>query len=158
MNENTKRIATYLLKRHEGFSKNIYKCTAGKLTIGYGYNLESNQLSLDSYTIDQLETRGITTEYAAKLLEQCIDSLHYELVEKVSCYSELDDVRKAVLLDMSYNLGVVGLRKFKKTLALIEKKDFYNAGIEMSNSMWARQVGTRAKELIYMMSTGKEKS
>ena len=29
-----------LLKEQEGLSLTPYKCTAGKLTIGYGYNLE----------------------------------------------------------------------------------------------------------------------
>ena len=35
------------LKRHEGFRNRVYLCSAGKETIGYGYNLKANPLHYD---------------------------------------------------------------------------------------------------------------
>ena len=35
-----------LLKKHEGFRDHVYRCTAGKKTIGYGYNLDANPKEL----------------------------------------------------------------------------------------------------------------
>ena len=33
-----------LIKSNEGFSASMYKCPADKLTIGYGFNLESSEI------------------------------------------------------------------------------------------------------------------
>ena len=35
----------HLIKKHEGLSLKPYKCTAGKLTIGYGRNIEDKGIS-----------------------------------------------------------------------------------------------------------------
>ena len=34
-----------LLKRHEGYSRTVYRCTAGRQTIGYGRNLDDVGIS-----------------------------------------------------------------------------------------------------------------
>ena len=41
------------LKRHEGFRKHVYKCTAGHDTVGFGYNLDANPLALTPYEIKE---------------------------------------------------------------------------------------------------------
>jgi lysozyme len=59
-----------------------------------------------------------------------------------------------VLLDMSFNLGIVGLLRFKNTLATIRRGDYSKAAAMMLDSLWARQVGKRAVRLAEMMRTG----
>ena len=39
------RIVTEQIIRHEGFRNKPYKCTANKLTIGYGRNIEDNGIT-----------------------------------------------------------------------------------------------------------------
>lgn len=129
-----------LLKRHEGLRLRPYKCTAGKLTIGYGRNLEDN---------------GITTEEADILLRNDVMLLEQELYENISFYHELDQVRQAALLDMAYNLGISGLLKFKKTLAFLKNQNWELAAKEMLNSKWAEQVKGRSVEISEMIKTGK---
>ncbi len=127
------------LRLHEGERLKPYRCTAGKLTIGVGRNLED---------------RGITTEESAYLLNNDIDREWKALTTALPWATGLNDVRKRVLLDMSFNLGIAGLLKFKNTLATIQRGNYAKAAEMMLDSLWAKQVGGRATRLSRMMRTG----
>lgn len=128
------------LRLHEGERLKPYRCTAGKLTIGIGRNLED---------------RGITAAESAYLLGNDIDHHWRELVKALPWVEQLDEVRQHVLLDMAFNLGIAGLLGFKNTLATIKAGDFQKASVMMLDSRWAKQVGGRADRLATMMATGK---
>lgn len=123
-----------MIKRHEGFRQYPYKCTAGKLTIGYGRNLDDV---------------GISREEAEYLLEMDLDK-HTEELDKVITWAVPPDVY-AVLVDMHYNLGHERFMQFKNMLAALKKLDFKGAAKEMLDSKWAKQVPNRAAELANIM-------
>jgi len=123
---------------HEGLKLKPYKCTAGKITIGVGRNIEDI---------------GITEEEARYLLDNDILRVAQELDNALPWWRNLSDVRQRVLLDMAFNIGTPTLLKFKNTLALIEAESFEEASIEMLDSRWAEQVGQRAKTLSNAMAT-----
>jgi lysozyme len=127
------------LRLHEGERLKPYRCTAGKLTIGVGRNLED---------------RGITRDESAMLLANDITAMETELVRALPWVTQLNEVRQRVLLDMAFNMGVVGLLNFKRTLATIQAGDYQQAATMMLDSKWARQVGQRAERLARMMMTG----
>jgi lysozyme len=129
------------LRLHEGERLKPYRCTAGKLTIGVGRNLED---------------RGISREESAMLLANDIANEERELLRALPWVAKLDEVRQRVLLDMSFNLGLVGLLGFKRTLSTIEAGDYQAAATMMLDSKWAKQVGQRAERLSRMMATGKD--
>lgn len=112
------------IKRFEGLELKPYKCPAGKLTIGYGRNLEDN---------------GITTHEANLMLENDLLNVKLELQDKLPVFNKLDDVRQNVLIEMAYNMGVPKLLGFKNTIAFLKKNDFQSASKEMLNSKWHRQ-------------------
>lgn len=126
------------LRLHEGERLKPYRCTAGKLTIGVGRNLED---------------RGISAEESAYLLGNDIDDHWRELVKALPWVEQLDEVRQRVLLDMAFNLGIGGLLGFKNTLATIKAGDYQKAAAMMLDSRWAKQVGQRANRLSRMMAT-----
>lgn len=130
--------AAELIKKHEGLRLKPYKCSAGKITIGYGRNLEDN---------------GISAYEAEQMLFNDIQKCYTDLV-KLSCWNKLDEARKAVLLDMCYNIGIARLKTFKKMLAALEVGAYNRAAKEMLDSKWAFQVKTRATELAEIMKTG----
>jgi lysozyme len=136
--------ALYALKAqlicHEGLLCKPYKCTAGKLTIGVGRNLED---------------RGITEQEAEYLLDNDIQAVLKQVSAEIPVFNHLSEVRQSVLLNMAFNLGVNGLKKFKKMLAALCVEEFNLAAQEMLDSKWAEQVGLRAQELADMMSNGK---
>lgn len=119
-----------LIKKHEGFRRFPFRCTAGKLSIGYSRNLDDV---------------GITEEEADYLLEMDLDR-HSEELDKVITWAVPNDVY-AVLMDMHYNLGHSRFMTFRKMLAALKKHDYKTAAKEMLNSKWAQQVPNRAQEL-----------
>jgi lysozyme len=127
------------IRLHEGERLKPYRCTAGKLTIGVGRNLDD---------------RGISREESAMLLDGDIRLLEIELFRALPWASALDDVRQRVLLDMAFNLGLPGLLQFKRTLEAIRTGQYQQAATMMLDSLWARQVGQRAERLARMMATG----
>lgn len=129
------------LVRHEGLRLKPYRCTAGKLTIGIGRNLDAN---------------GISQTEAYVLLENDIQNCEKQLVDEIpEIYKGLDEVRKSVLLNMCFNLSMNGLLGFNNTLAFIAAGDWERAANGMLASKWAKQVGRRAIELSELMRKGK---
>lgn len=124
---------------HEGMRGKVYRCPAGKLTIGVGRNLED---------------KGLTEEEALYLLRNDIAECEDDLRTIFSEYAALDKTRKNVLIDMRFNLGPSRFRNFKKMVAAIKEKDFKTAAAEMKNSDWYRQVGRRGEVLYKMMLEG----
>ena len=128
-----------MLIKHEGLRTKVYTCPANKLTIGVGRNLED---------------RGITKKEALYLLNNDIVECDNKLSLKLPFYDSLDDVRQEVLINMCFQLGFIGLSKFKKTLKYINDFDFEKASQEMLDSAWAKQTPNRANELAQILRKG----
>ena len=129
------------LVRHEGLRLKPYRCTAGRLTIGIGRNLDDC---------------GISQSEAYVMLINDIMNCEKQLQAKIpDIYNGLDEVRKSVLLNMCFNLGINGLLGFKNTLAFVKAGDWERAANNMLVSRWAKQVGRRAIELSELMRKGK---
>lgn len=131
------KLSDQLIK-HEGLKLKPYTCTGGKLTIGVGRNIEDN---------------GITEKEALYLLHNDIARTVDELV-KFEWYCSLDEVRRGVIVNMCFNLGLPNLLKFTKMINAINMRDYGLAAKEMLNSRWAKQVKGRADELANQMRTG----
>jgi len=136
-----------MLKKHEGLELYPYEDTVGKTTIGYGHNIDDN---------------GISQEIAEALLVSDLHAVQIELTATFDWYYskfpwpiELDEVRKSVIDNMAFNMGVPRLKTFKKMIQAMEDKDYEEAANQMLDSKWADQVKGRAIELSDMMRTGK---
>ena len=134
-----KRVLTEMLIQEESLEGKVYKCSAGKLTVGVGRNLEDV---------------GISVDEAHYLLKNDIERVEMELARFYPLFYTLDNVRQTVLADMCFNLGIVRLSKFKRMWRALAKDDFTAASIEMMDSNWAEQVGVRAEKLALMMGPG----
>lgn len=124
---------------HEGLRLKPYKCTAGKLTIGIGRNIEDN---------------GISMEEAYMMLDNDIARVESELIARFPWFCDLTPIRQGVVIDMVFNLGISRFLKFKKTIAAIGSGNYKTAAKEMLDSDWAKQVGNRAMTLAKQMETG----
>lgn len=127
------------LVRDEGVRLKPYRCTAGKLTIGVGRNIDD---------------RGITNAEAMYLLNNDMAICESELTAVLPSWRELSDTRQRVLLNMVFNLGRDRLSKFSKFIGCLKMNDFEGAAKEMMDSAWATQVGQRAVRLRDMMLRG----
>lgn len=142
------------LKIHEGLRLTPYRDSVGKLTIGYGHNLEAKPLPwLRTST-------SIPKKVAELILDMDVDDALHSLDVYLPWWRTLDDVREQVLAEMAFNMGVDddprnGLDSFKNTLMAIRQGNWLEAKEGMLNSKWAGQVHGRALELANMMLTGK---
>lgn len=126
------------LKADEGLRLHPYRCTAGRLTIGYGRNLEDV---------------GISKEEAESLLLADIERVEKSL-QSLKAYRDLDEVRQGVLINMCFNLGKSKLMQFKRMWSAISRGCYQEAAAEMMDSLWAHQVGQRAWRLADQMIKG----
>ena len=143
-------LALKLVKESEGFRPNEYRCTAGKLTQGYGRNLEVHPLSdeeKEDLEIDGSVSEDVAERWAIKELYECEEKLSQNII-----YQKQSDIRKAVLLDMCFNIGYGGLMKFKKMWFALGNREFTQAAKEMKESAWYDQVGLRSKRNCLIMA------
>lgn len=148
-------MALALVKEAEGFIPNKYLCPAGKVTQGYGRNLEVHPLSEEEKA--ELASNGSVSEevaerWAIKELYECEEKLKSNII-----YQKQSDVRKAVLLDMCFNIGYTGLMKFKKMWFALGNKDYPEASRQAKDSAWYVQVGNRGKRNVEIIASNQIK-
>lgn len=130
-----------LIIRHEGTVPYAYQDSLGYWTIGVGH------------LIDKRRGGKLSSAIIEAILLEDIDEVKRSLPAWISP-DTLGDVRYAVLVDMGFNLGIVGLLSFTRTLDLIKQGKYAEASVAMGESKWAKQVGPRASRLRKMMETG----
>lgn len=130
-------FAKKLIKENEGLRLKPYRCTSGKLTIGYGRNLDD---------------RGISVHEANELFENDLVDAEIALgnIFGLEIFKESEG-RVAVLLSMAFNLGEGGLQKFKLMNEAIKQRDWIAAAEEAKNSLWFSQVGSRSVKIIQLL-------
>jgi lysozyme len=127
------------LKVDENIKSKPYRDTVGKWTIGVGRNLDD--VGLRPKEIDLLLENDIEeAESTARTLFPTFDSL--------------SDARKAVLVNMSFNLGLHRLAGFVRFREAVANGQFEAASRHMLDSGWASQVGNRAVRLAKQMKDG----
>lgn len=141
------------LRQHEGLRLAAYRDTVGKLTIGFGHNLDAKPLAWLK------AGEHIPLRVAEAILEQDIDDTLHSLDRFLPWWRTLDGVRQNVLAEMAFNMGVDanpadGLDSFVNTLKAIQEGRWLAARDGMLSSKWARQVGERAVVLASRMLTG----
>lgn len=127
------------LEVDEGLRLKPYRCTAGKLTIGIGRNLDDN---------------GITRGEAMFMLDNDVAKCEIEMFREFPWAKAMSDRRQQALCNMLFNMGLTRLKGFRKMLAFMKEGKYNEAADEMLNSKWAKQVGIRANRLAIMMRNG----
>jgi lysozyme len=125
-----------LLEQDEGFRQFPYRDTKGNLTIGFGFNLESD---------------GLPRPIADLWLDFKLQAIESELNAQLPLYGLLNDVRRIVLLNIAFNCGVEGLMGFRHMLAALDEGNYEQAAKEILGSDLAQN---RKERLAYLMETG----
>ena len=113
------------LINHEGLRQHPYRCTAGKLSIGVGRNLDDV---------------GITAEEAYFLLFNDIAGCKKDLQDIFPAWATFSIGRQWALIDLRFNLGPVRFRGFNRMIAAIRTGDWSRAAAELKESLWWTQV------------------
>lgn len=110
-------------------------------TVGYGF------------TNGVYPATAISRIRAKRKLEELVLAVHRDLFHTLTWYEGASFVTKTVLINMYYNLGRAGLLGFRNTLRYMSQRNYKQAAANMLKSLWARQVGRRARELARRIET-----
>jgi len=126
------------IKNCEGLKLHLYIDTKGNPTLGWGRNLR----------------KGISSDEAELMFQ---NDFRQTLAELDSCewYLSLPYIVKCAIINMNFNLGLTKLLGFTKMIAALTDKNYTVAAQEVLNSLWATQVGQRAKDVSIMIREGK---
>ena len=127
------------LLREEGAESCAYQDSLGFWTIGVGR------------LIDSRKGGGLSNEEIDMLLENDIKRNYDAVLAALPWVEKLSDRRQAVLIGMAFQMGLGGLLKFKRMLALAENGQYSEAAIEMLLSKWAQQTAKRAYRMALQM-------
>lgn len=144
-------LAMKLVKEAEGFSAVPYYCPSNRLTQGYGRNLEVHPLTEEEkleLNQDGTVSEFIASKWALKELQECEEKLLQNII-----YQKQTEVRKAVLLDMCFNIGYAGLMKFKKMWFALGERDYAEASRQMKDSKYYTDVKSRGKRNVTIMAS-----
>jgi len=150
MNSEALIIAEKLVKEEEAWRARIYPDTVGKITGGWGHNFSDNKISL---AVGQL------------LFEEDMADAQREVMAIYGpVINEIDPVRLAVLLDLSFNLSYERLEGFHNFIAAIKAKNWFRAASELEYkdstrpeigyTLWWQQVKSRGPKLQKILRTG----
>ena len=122
------------IRENEGLVLKPYKCPAGRLSIGYGHNLENN---------------GITKSCAEFMLQEDFNSAVkcLEIIFGSDFFHSLKPNKKIALTDMMFNLGATSFLTFKKFIKAIKEKDFERASEEVKLSKAYVQCKNRYEQI-----------
>lgn len=146
-----------LIKKHEGVRTAMYKDTLGIPTIGVGFNLNRPDAaallaSVGASRAEVMTGKPLTTAQVDALLAKDLAACEKDLKSLFTDYASFPEAAQAVLMDLRFNLGAAGLRKWPKTLASFKAHDWAAAADNIeSNKLWRSQVGARSAEDVALL-------
>jgi len=141
------------LELHEGRKNKVYKCSAGKRTIGIGRNIDAKGLPDDIEAF--LEDNGyITDEMIDRLLDDDIADASADVERLYPMAYSFSEARRFALIDFLFNVGLHTAKTFTNTNKAINEERWDDAADGLLASKYARQVGKRARDIAEMLRDG----
>lgn len=142
----------------EGLRLIAYRDQRGHLTTGVGRNLDTNPLSATEIAQvgHDARTRPITHADALYLLHNDEEAVCAAMDEHMPWWSDLDDVRARVLVDLCFNMGVHKTLSFNTFLALMHQGNYQDAADDLQQTAWYGEVAARGPRLVGMVATGED--
>lgn len=129
--------AKKMLLIDEGLQLKPYRCTAGRLTIGYGHNLDD--LGITQHIADELLKGDLET--AKKTCRKIFGEI----------FDGWSENRQLGWINLAFNLGYSRLIKFKNTIRAAQIEDWLEVENGLRQSLWFKQVKGRAERVIGMI-------
>ena len=145
-----------MIALNEGVKPKVYRDSKGHRTIGVGFNLEDagnrRMLKKEGININELfkgrelDKREIKTLYNHSLTQAFNDAQKFD-----KGFAKRPESVKKAIVDMSFNLGLTKLNKFKKMREGLEANDYSTAADEMVDSEWFKQIKSRGPRTVGLM-------
>jgi lysozyme len=128
----------------EGTRHVAYQDHLGYWTIGYGRLIDKG-----------FRGSGIREEEAQFMLANDIKSMMSELDENWPWWRDLEHSAQRALVNMAFQLGMPGLKKFTTMNKLLKDRDYLGAANAALDSLWAKQTPNRARTVAAMIRNGR---
>lgn len=126
------------IKKDEGYKSHMYLDTLGHPTIGWGRCLDN----------------GIRPDEGELMFQNDYKQTVHEL-EQCDWYKMQPHNVQCALINMNFNLGINKLSKFTGMINALKEKNYTLAAQNALDSLWAKQVPNRAKEIADIIRAGK---
>ena len=144
------------IKSHEGFCDTVYKDNLMNSTIGYGHLCRKDEVWIEGKKYSRKELEKVFECDFQKAVSQT-DALLKSRLNVTS--NSFNKDAYFVLIEMTFQLGIGNLKKFKRMISALENRNWRLASKEMVSSRWANQTPKRARFLANIMAEiNKEKS
>ncbi len=130
------------LKVDEGIKYEIYKDHLGYPTFGIGHLIVESD---EEY--GQSVGTGVHLDRVNEAFDEDVSVMIDEAKKLFPDLEDLPEEAQQVIVNMTFNMGRPRLSKFKKFIAGVNAGDWEKAAVEMMDSRWAKQVGSRAERL-----------
>lgn len=129
--------ARMMLEADEGLRLKPYRCTAGKLTIGVGRNLDDV---------------GISKATAYQMLDEDILTAQ-GICERIFAgqFAGWSENRRLGWVNLAFNLGQSRLLQFRNTIRAARANDWVAVESGLRGSLWFKQVKSRAERVIRLV-------
>ena len=128
---------------HEGFVDSVYLDTEKKATIGYGHLVTKEDNFVEGVNYKEKDLR--------QLFYKDVEKAETGADQVIGHIKELHPEARNVIIEMVYQLGVTGVRKFVKMILALEDSDYKKASLEMLDSKWRKQTTARCESLANIM-------
>ena len=141
-------LLVHRLKTEEGYSSKLYRDTSdkvgfegkkGKVTIGWGYNIDD---------------RGLPEDICEELFRRTLNESVREVEKNIPWSENLDAARREVLVEMAFNQGITSLLTFKGTLGALQRGQYAEAAGHLRDSLAYRQLPKRYEALAQTLEKG----
>lgn len=130
------------LVEFEGRVAYAYPDSMGFLTIGVGR------------LVDKRKGGHLSDTEIDFLLDNDIAAKSAEVLTALTWVAAMNEPRQAVVIGMSFQMGLKGLLGFTGTLEAMRDERYADAAERMRLSLWAKQTPERARRLAFQMETG----
>jgi len=125
------------IRLHEGYRDTVYLDSLSKKTVGFGH------LCVEDHWEDN-------KQYDKKYLEEIFEkdfNIALNDANKILEGKPVNHIAREVIIELVFNIGMPRTKKFVKCLAALDKEDYNEAGNQILDSLYARQVPVRAGKL-----------
>ncbi|MCY4762670.1 glycoside hydrolase family protein [Klebsiella aerogenes] len=150
-----------MIRFDEGSKNTVYKDSEGYWTVGVGHLLTKNpSKDVAIAELDKLvghKSYGyINDQEIQKILTKDINRTVKDIsrTDLALTYTVIDEVRRAALVNMVFQLGATGVLGFKKMLQHLNNREYALASDEALDSKWAVQTPARAKRVTEVIRNG----
>ena len=131
------------IKLHEGYRDTVYLDSLSKRTVGFGH------LCVEDHWEDG---KQYDKEYLEEIFEKDFNIALTD-ANKILKGKPVNHIAREVIIELVFNIGMPRTKKFVKCLAALDNEDYNEAGNQILDSLYAKQVPARAGKL-----SGKMKS